>query len=504
MLKPNRLEQAVGQNPFFQRLLALGAGSGLLAVLTVMVVRLSPVYVFGAVAGASGSLLFYARPELGLLGYFGFRMLADLLWWVPISFGGLSILEVLSGGFTALAAVLFYIELRRVERHPVFGALLIYLVVLALSAVRSLDIRIALEILAKHMSPFLILFLVTALFKRPEDWKRVVTLLSLVGLAPLMSSAWHLLTGQMSSVSLAGLNRLQGGYENLHNQAHMMLILTTLYTFWYFYLPPGWWKRGALVAAGAAALFLFLSYVRTPLLGLALFAVLFPALERKWAYVVAVGVAGAVGVAVSDTLAQRLTDILLVFAPDDHTVDFLRLGSGRVGIWTVSMSNFLSRPVLDLVLGVGLGGDLAMVQSYVDQYRSSRGGTLNPHNDYLTLLYQLGPVSVLCYVYMQGQIIVHALRNQRLTQDPFIRTFSSFAAALAALVFVTNTVSNSFVERVTPAMVLWTVAGLVFSQHRWLQHQAEAAPVAPEPPAPRPKPLPSRSFPQLPPLRLRS
>ena len=71
MLKPNRLEQAVGQNPFFQRLLALGAGSGLLAVLTVMVVRLSPVYVFGAVAGASGSLLFYARPELGLLGYFG-------------------------------------------------------------------------------------------------------------------------------------------------------------------------------------------------------------------------------------------------------------------------------------------------------------------------------------------------------------------------------------------------------------------------------------------------
>ena len=60
MLKPDRASEALGQNPHTQRLLALGAGSGLLAMLTAMVVRLSPVLVFGAVAGVSGSLFFYA------------------------------------------------------------------------------------------------------------------------------------------------------------------------------------------------------------------------------------------------------------------------------------------------------------------------------------------------------------------------------------------------------------------------------------------------------------
>ena len=56
MLKPDSTGEAPGQNPHIQRLLALGAGSGLLAVLTGMVVRMSPVLVFGAVAGEGGRL----------------------------------------------------------------------------------------------------------------------------------------------------------------------------------------------------------------------------------------------------------------------------------------------------------------------------------------------------------------------------------------------------------------------------------------------------------------
>ena len=64
-LKPNRMEQALGESPFFQRVAAIAAGSGMLAVLTGMVVRLSPVYVFGLVAGVAGSATGF--PSMSLL-----------------------------------------------------------------------------------------------------------------------------------------------------------------------------------------------------------------------------------------------------------------------------------------------------------------------------------------------------------------------------------------------------------------------------------------------------
>ncbi len=475
MFEPNRMQQALGASPLRQRLIELSAGLVLLVVLTAMVVSLSPLYVVGALLGVAGTLFFFARPEQGILAYFAFRLLADLLWWVPLELAGLSVLEVLSGGFTALAAVLFYVELRRVERHPVFGALLVYLVVLSLSAIRSGDLRDALEILAKHMSPFLILFLSTALFRKPADWRRVMALFAVVGVIPLMVSIYHLGTGQMSSVSLAGLNRLLGGYENLHNHGHMMLLLTIIYGFWYFILPRGWLRWAALGAAGAAALCLYLSFVRTPLLGLAIFAVLFPVFQRRWDLLGAVVAAGVVVVLSSETLTQRFVDLLLLLDVGNVAVDRSRLGSGRMGIWTVSMQQYFQRPVMDLVLGAGLGGHWEMVQSYVDQFRSSRGGTLGPHNDYLSLLYQLGPLSVLGYLWMQGSVLVYAMRLRRLTTDPFIRTFSSMAAALSCLVFVTNFVSNSFVERVTPAMILWSIAGMVFAMVQWCEAERRRA-----------------------------
>lgn len=474
MFEPNRMQQALGTSPLRQRAIEVLVGGTLLILLTAMVVSLSPLYVIGALVGLVASLYFFARPEIGLLGYFGFRMIADLLWWLPLNLGGLSILEALSGGFTALAAVLFYVELRRVEHHPAFGALLTYVIVLSLSAVRSGELRAALEIMAKYMSPFLILFLVTDYFRRPEGWRKVMGLFALVGLVPVSLSVYHLLTGQMSQVALAGLNRLLGGYENLHNHGHMMLMLAIVYTFWAFYLPRGWLRWAAFGLAGAAALCLYFSYVRTPLLGLAVFAIVFPIMERRWTLLGLVVTAGAVLVLSSETMRQRFIDLLLLLDVGDVTLDRSRLGSGRVGIWQSSVEEFLKLPVLDIVLGAGLGGHWAMVQSYVDQYRSSRGGTLSPHNDYLSLLYQLGPVAVICYVTLQISMLYHAIRLRSLTEDRFVRTFASFATGLGTLVFVTNFVSASFLERVTPAMMLWTMAGLVYAMHAWALRERAA------------------------------
>lgn len=492
MQRTDRLRAALGTSLLSERLVQLGVGAFLLFALTLGVVQLSPVYVIGALLGLIGTVFFFARPEIGLYVYFAFRLLADILWWLPVNFGGFSVLEALSGGFTLLAAILFYLELRRVERHPVFGALLLYIFVLTLSAIRASNARDGAEIIARYMSPFLLMFIVTALFRDPQGWRRVMGTFAWVGGIPVLISLYHLATGQMGGVSLAGINRLLGGYENLHNHAHAMLVLAAVYSFWFFELPRGRLKWLAGAAAGAALMCLYLSYVRTALLGFAVFALVFALVERRWTLLGSFVVAAASMLLVSETMRDRFSDLLLVFDNDPTQVDYAKLGSGRMGVWMSSMDHFIRQPVWDLVLGAGLGGHWAMVQDYLDEFRSSRGGTLGPHNDYLALLYQLGPVSVVCYLTMQVEIVIHAVRLRAQTNDRFIRTFCAYAAGMSCVVFVTNMISQSFLSHVTSAMVAWVSAGLLFAMVHHVRHQQEAA-AQPAPPPPRaPPPRPAR------------
>lgn len=489
----DRLRAALGTSLLRERVLQLGVGALLLLVLTLGVVKLSPVYVIGALLGLIGTVFFFARPEIGLYVYFGFRILADILWWVPVSFGGFSALEALSGGFTLLAAVLFYLELRRVERHPVFGALLLYILVLTLSAIRASDARDGAEIIARYMSPFLMMFIVTALFRDPQGWRRVMGIFAWVGGIPVLISLYHLATGQMGGVSLAGINRLLGGYENLHNHAHAMLVLAAVYAFWFFEIPRGRLKWLAGAAMSAALLCLYLSYVRTALLGFAVFIFVFALVERRWTLLGSFVLAGSVLLVVSQTMRDRFSDLLLVFDNDPTQIDYARLGSGRMGVWTSSMEHFLKQPVMDLVLGAGLGGHWAMVQDYLDQFRSSRGGTLGPHNDYLALLYQLGPVSVFCYLMMQVEIVLYAVRLRAQTTDRFIRTFTAYATSMSCVVFVTNMISQSFLTHVTAAMVAWVSAGLLFAMVQHVRHQREPEAKAPSAAPRMARPLPARA-----------
>ena len=461
--------------PFGSNPIELLVGGVLLVVLTLMVAAMPPLHVIVAVLAIMGTAWFFARPELGIPAYFAFRLLADLLWWIPVTVGGLSVLEVLSGGFTALAAVLFFLELRRVERHPVLMPLMVYLLAMALSAVRSFNLRDALEILARNTSPFLLMFLIAALFPKPRHWRRVLYVFTFVGGIPVIVSLYHLATGQMNEYSLDGINRLVGGYPNLHAHGHMMMLLTALYSFWVAYLRPGKWRTVAAGFAAAAFLCLVLSYTRTALLGLGVFALVFPLMLRRYEVLWLVLFGGMVALAFSGTMQERFQDFILIFDTHNTQIDRLQLGSGRLGIWTVSLREFLRQSPVDLLLGVGLDGHWKMVQPYVDQYRVNREGTLNPHNDYLTLLFQLGPLAVVSYIVIQLSVITHALRLVRTTKDRFVRIFACYAAGLASLVFMTNSVSNSFVERVSPAMFLWSMAGLLFAMYQYERREAEAA-----------------------------
>ena len=112
-------------------------GALLLVILTGTVLLIPWKATLAAVVAIPAAAVFFARPREALLAVFAMRIVVDLFHWVPMNMGGLNLLEGFGGGVAALAAALFYLELRRVEKTPGFLALAVYLGVLVVAAARS-------------------------------------------------------------------------------------------------------------------------------------------------------------------------------------------------------------------------------------------------------------------------------------------------------------------------------------------------------------------------------
>ena len=101
--------------------------------------------------------------------------------------------------------------------------------------------------------------------------------------------------------------------------------------------------------------------------------------------------------------------------------------------------------------------------------------TLDPHNDQLLLLYQIGPFGVLSYLAMQWGVIRVGREIVSMEHaDRFARTFAIFTMAFTAMVFVTNSVSNSFVHRTSPGWYYWCFCGLLFAEYADLRRSQTA------------------------------
>lgn len=441
------------------------AGTLLAGALVLVVLLLPTKMAVPVIVGLLGSLYFFTKPATSLMLIFVARVLVDLLWWLPISVGGLNVLEAFGGAVAALAAVLFYVELRKVERQPGFVPLIVYLAVMGVAVVRTLSVRDAAEIMAKYVSPLLLMFLVSTYMDTDTRRRRFLGLITGAGCISLMVSCYHLATGQRFGYFLQGYYRLMGGYSNLHNHALFLMVLATLLFFWFSVLQRPRDRALVLALLALNGLCLYYTFVRTALTGFAVFVMLFFALERRWRLLALAALAGAVLLLFNDSLQDRFRDIVEVF---DSNVDSKRtLGSGRWGIWTTSIQEYLAQPPLDILFGLGLGGQYEMTDAYQDLYRSTKKSeNLDSHNDYLTLLYQLGPIAVVSYVALQIEVIRRGLELSRWGGDRFEGRIGRFAVALCGVVFATNSLSNSFINRITIAWLFWGVVGVLFALHR--------------------------------------
>jgi hypothetical protein len=449
----------------------------LLAGLGYTIMNLSWMIPIGMLGGIFGTLFFFIQPGISLLLFFALRIVLDLLWWVPGSFGGLNLLAAFTGGATALCGALFALEFRRIERVPTLNAFLLFLAVLGISAVRNLNLSAGIELLARFVSPPMMMFLVAAFLHRRPDADRMLKGLLIICAIPLVVSLFHLANGQMHRHTLAGYNRLLGGYKNLRHHGMMMMLMASLGGFWYFQARDARMKLIALVYAGASALCLYLTYIRTGLLAFAAFLVCFLYISQRRRELSLVLTLGTLVALLSPEIQDRFKDLVLVFtmSEEDMFGENRKLGSGRMGLWTDSFNEYLHQPLGDIILGLGLGKHWILTQAAYNPFVIVQDGQVDTHSDYLGLLYQLGPIALGCYLLMQARVVQLGYQLARSATDSFIRDLGAFAAALSIAVFVTNTISNGFVNRTTLGWFFWGVAGLMLAAStRAAEEQEEA------------------------------
>jgi hypothetical protein len=444
-------------------LVATAVGGALVLAIAAVLLYLGLAHTIALLVAGVVALIFFGFPLATLLFFFGARNVIDLLWWVDVTVFGLNPLQIFSGTVGALVGVLFLTHLKRIERMPPFAAFLGFAVLVFVGFFRSADLVASVDDLVRYLSPFFLMFLVASLHDTPAKRKALVYTIATTGAIAVGVSLYHLLTGQMDSTVHHGYHRLLGGYKNLHNHALVMMFVAQL--FFVLTLNQKTALRTAICAAicATATVCMWLTYVRTAAVGLVAFLAVYLVLERRFRLLAGVLVGMLVFAATSAVAQDRFSDLVRFWLNDPLQGGRRGLGSGRWDLWTMSISNFLEQPWTNQILGLGLYGYTEVTSDWLSKFSPGGIRSIDPHNDYLSLLYQLGPVAVVAYVWMQWDVARNALLVGHGSADPWERSLCHFVVGMTATVIVTNCVSNAFVQRTTLAWYYWGLAGLVFA-----------------------------------------
>lgn len=447
--------------------------AGLLAA---VIVAVSPLVALGLGVALAGGIFFLVRPAETLLVAIVFRVFLDLLWWVPFTVGGLNLSQIYSGAVFLMLGAIVLLRIRSLKRHSAAPWAFAMLGLLAVATVRAIELSEDIDILVRYATTPLMVLATAVVFDSPEKRRWLITLVLIAAVVPVLQSGSQLVLG-VGDYVLHGYRRLLGGYQNIHNHALVMLCFSLLFLA-VFQASRRWWLRaGSLALAGIAVVAIYFTYTRTGLLGWAVSVLAVLLVQRRYRLVGAAVLAGSIFVLMDPDVQDRFRDLVAVFDPNVVSTDRRALGSGRWGLWSWSMEEYLSRPVGDLVMGIGLGGHRLTTLDWSRAFHRV-GLTLDPHNDYLLLLYQMGPLGVLTYVGMCLVAFREAVFLARRGVDPWTRAFGGAVAGLTVGVLVTNGVSNSFIHRSAPGWYYWCFAGLVIAEAIQLRARLRAEAMA--------------------------
>ena len=148
------------------------------------------------------------------------------------------------------------------------------------------------------------------------------------------------------------------------------------------------------------------------------------------------------------------------------------IGSGRVGIWTTSWNNYSAHTVGQQLLGLGFSNHYELTNMY--NPITERGHqSVDPHNDYLTIMYQAGPLAAVAYIGMQIMGVRYAFKLLHTDASRVIKQIALITIAMTPAAFFANSISNSFVTRTTIGWYFWTLVGIVMASYWATQRQKE-------------------------------
>jgi len=430
--------------------LAMFVGSGVLLVVCALAILYLP-FIFSLMLPVAllATIVVIRLPTESLIAIFMGRMTFDLLWFLPAGFG-LNFMELFAGGVTILLVLMCLMRIDDVLAHPFLPGIALWATLLLLGAAQQPQARVVAEVLARFLSPMMILLVMSIHFREDKNRRRLVMGLVAAGFLPIVVGLFHWLTGQASSYQLGGYDRLNGGYMNIADHGLAMGTFTMVAMVWLWHTRRRW-KMAALVGYIVCCFFLLiLTYTRTPLLGLLTFIFAFLFLHGNRRILTIALVVAAVVMATNGVVQDRFSDFT-----DFFTVDagyrFDQLGSGRLGIWRRSIEAFLNQPFLQILVGNGLRS----------QYLLADGQ--DSHSDYISLLLQVGPIGLFIWVGFQFEVARRAYRELAMQDDPWTRTLLIAIISLAACIFICNTFTNAYVSRVTVSWFWFGMAGLVFA-----------------------------------------
>lgn len=287
-----------------------------------------------------------------------------------------------------------------------------------------------------------------------EQYRRVIVWIIAGFSMPTLVSAALIAIGSPGAIQTevyeTGLLRWQGAYSHSHTLGHSMTLLLMTLVVHVSLRGTGERRSGpaariedALLAllGIVAAYCLYMSQVRSAVLGLLVFLGFYGFLHNRKALLLA---GSGMALVAAATASEWVPALLHEFAPNRRTgpIDLMHVGSGRLVRWSNDISVYVGLPLDQKIAGIGIG-----VANTMD------GDWIGGHSDWLRVLWDTGLVGFALFVGLQILILRSILRLDQRERQVFLPLFVA--------VNVMMLVSNSYNLRIQVAQVYYIILAFI-------------------------------------------
>jgi O-antigen ligase len=311
---------------------------------------------------------------------------------------------------------------------------------------------VAIGEVAKLLIPLLSYIAAKNVIQNTGQYRRLL-LWMIVGFSvPTLMSGALILAGDPDSIQQirywTSLARWQGVYSGAHSLGHSMTLFLITLALYVSIEGNGVRKPRVRLPTkvvfgflAAVALYcLYMSAVRSALLGLLTFTVIFLYFNNRKALL---AVTATLVVVASLTVPFWLPALLPEIDMRNRgiEVDDMSLGSGRPRIWLNDITVFYERPIDEQLAGAGIGN------------RYQEDSEVRGHNDWLEMLTQTGIVGFLLFAALQFAILRRILRMEGKDKWAF---FALFAAVSLMML-----VSNAYAWRIQVSQLYYMILAFI-------------------------------------------